>query len=84
MQSLETVLFHNSNTWVTKSGNEDFDVPMRCYDNAEVWQLVGSFILNKLTSISNKFNIELHCDVDLETFQNISKSEIERKEKPIA
>ena len=62
MQSRKTLLFQNSESWVKKTGNEDFDVPMGCYDGAEVCELVGSFILNKLTSIINKSNMGLYRD----------------------
>ena len=57
MQSRKTLLFQNSEPWVKKLGNENFDVPMGCYDGAELCELVGSFILNKLTSIVNKSDI---------------------------
>ena len=83
MQSRKTLLFQNSESWVKKTGNEDFDVPMGCYDGAEVCELVGSFILNKLTSIINKSNIGLYRDGGLGIVQNVSKPEIERKKKTI-
>ena len=36
MQSRKTIPFHNQEPWVKREGDEDFDVPMRCYDGAEV------------------------------------------------
>ena len=83
MQSKKTLLFQNSESWVKKTVNESFDVPMGCYDGAEVCELVGSFILNKLTSIINKSDIGLYRDDGLGIFQNVSKPEIERKKKAI-
>ena len=56
---------------------------MGCYDGVEVCELVGSFILNKLTSIINKSNIGLYRDDGLGIFQNVSKTEIETKKKEI-
>ena len=50
MQSRITLLFQNSEPWVKKFGNENFDVPMGCYNGAEICELVDSFILNKLTT----------------------------------
>ena len=41
MQARKTLLFQNGEPWVKKSGTEDFDVPMGCYDGAEVCELVG-------------------------------------------
>ena len=66
-----------------KLGNENFDVPMGSYDGAEICELVGSFILSKLTSIVNKSDIGLYRDDGLEIFYNVSKPEIERKKKAI-
>ena len=81
MQSRKTLLFQNLKSLVKKTGNEDLDVPMACYDGAELCELVGSFILNKLISIINKSNIGLYRDDGLGIFQNVSKPEIERKKK---
>ena len=51
------------------------------YDGA--CELVGSFILNKLTSIINKSDIGLYCDDDLGIFQDVSIPEIKRKKEAI-
>ena len=64
-----------------KTGYEDFDVHMGCYDGAEVCELAASFILNKLISIINKYDIGLYRDDGLGIFQNVSKPEIYRKKK---
>ena len=73
MQSHKTLLFHNSKSCVNKTENEDFDVPMGYYDAAEVCELVVSFVLNRLVSATNKFNIGLYRDEGLGIFQNFSK-----------
>ena len=56
---------------------------MACYDDAELRELVGSFILNKLTSIDNKSDIGLYRDDVPGIFYNVSKPEIESKKKAI-
>ena len=68
MQSRKTLLFHNSESWFKKTGNKDFEVPMGCYDGAKVCGLVGSFILNKPTSIISKSAISLYRDDGLVIF----------------
>ena len=50
MQSRRTLLFNNKEPWLKKSVNEEFDVPMGCFDGAEVCELVGVYILHLLTS----------------------------------
>ena len=54
---------------------------MDCYDVAEVCELVGTYILSKLKNITNKENIGLYRGNRLGIFQNIPKTEIERKNK---
>ena len=76
MQSRKNLLFQNSEPWVKKLGNENFD-------GAELCELVGSFILNKLTYLVNKSDIGLYRDDGLGIFYNVSKPEIERKKKNI-
>ena len=58
-------------------------MPTGCYDGAKLCELVGSFILNILTSIVNKSEIGLYRHDGLEIFYNVSKPEIERKKKAI-
>ena len=48
MHSRKTLLFWQDSTWVKKEGSEDFDIPMGCYDGAEICELVGIYIQNKL------------------------------------
>ena len=68
VQSHKILLFHNSESWVKKAGNKLFDVSMGCYDGAEVWQLVDSFILCKLASITKKSYIGVYRDDGIEIF----------------
>ena len=81
MQSRKTLLFNNNEPWIKKSGEENFDVPIGCYDGAEVCELVGRYILNKLKNVTNKENIGLYRDDGLGISQNIPKTEIERNKK---
>ena len=81
MQSIKTLLFQNSEPRVKKLGNENFDVTMGCYNGSEVWELIGSFILNKLTPIVNKSDIGSYQDDGLGILYNVSKPEPERKKK---
>ena len=62
MHSRKTLLFQNSKPWVKKYGNEDFDVPMGCYDGPEICELVRSFILNQQGSVMDKNDIALYRD----------------------
>ena len=53
-----------------KSGEENFDVPVGCIDGAEVCELVGSYIFNKLTNVTNTEKIDLYIvTMDWEYFK---------------
>ena len=56
---------------------------MGCFDGAEVCELVGSYILKKLSSIINKEDIGLYRDDGLGLFRNLSGTQKERKKKQI-
>ena len=60
MQARKTLLFKNGEPWVKKSGTEDFNVPMGCYNNAEVRELVGAYMLIQVTHCVNKESIDLY------------------------
>ena len=83
MQARKTLLFQNGEPWAEKSGNEDIDVPMGCYDGAEVRELVGADMLIQLTYCVNKKSIGLYRGDGLGVFRNISKPETERKKKKV-
>ena len=70
--SRKPLLFYNN-----QSGNLDFDVPMGCYDGAEICELVGIFILNKLSNNIDKKSIGLYRDDGLGMFDKLSGPQIE-------
>ena len=81
--SKEKLYYLTTNHGLKKTAEEKFDVPMGCYDGAEVCELVGTYILNKFKNVTNKGNIGLYCDDGLGIFQNVPKTEIERKKKQV-
>ena len=60
--SRKSLLFSKDCTWVKKGNNPLFDVTMGSYDGAEVCELVGTYLLNKLTAIVRKEEIGLYRD----------------------
>ena len=40
MQVKKTLFFDDGERWLKKAGNEEFDVPMRCFDGAGICGLV--------------------------------------------
>ena len=72
-------MFNEKIPWVKKDGSEDFDVPMGCFDGAEVCELVGTFILNRLKN--NRFG--LYRDDGLAVIKGLSGPEIERLKRNV-
>ena len=80
----KTLLFHHEEPWMKKNEEEDFDVPMGCHDGAEIFELVGTFILNKISPImQEQNNVGLYRDDGLGIFRNLSRPYMERKKKEI-
>ena len=72
MHARKTLLFNDKQPWVKRNGDENFDVPMGCFDGAEICQLVGTYILNSLSSIIDKKDIGLYRDDGLAILRNLS------------
>ena len=68
-------MFWQDSTWVKKEGDEDFDIPMGCYDGAEICELVGIYIQNKLCKLMNKKDFGLYRDDGLRILRNTSNPE---------
>ena len=77
MQARKTLLFNNNKPWIKKSGNKDFDVPMGCFDRAEVSEIVGTYILSKISNEINKKQVGLWRDDALGVLRNMSGSEMD-------
>ena len=60
-----------------------FDVTIGAYDGPEVSELVGTFLLYKLSLKYNKNNIGLYRDDGLAIFKNISDPKSEKVKKYI-
>ena len=75
-------LYDKSDLWMKKDSGL-FDVTMGTYDGAEVCELVGTFLLYKLSLKYNKNNIGLYRDDGLAIFKNISGPKSEKIKKDI-
>ena len=54
-----SLLFSNEKPWIKRERNL-FDVTMRAYDGAEVCELVGIFMLNRISEKYNKNDAGLY------------------------
>ena len=78
------ILFWQDSAWLNKDGDEDFDMPMGWYDGAEIWELAGIYIQNKLYKLMDKKkDFVLYRDDGIGILRNTSQPEADRKRKNI-
>ena len=82
-QSRNTLLFNKNQPWVKRSGNEEFDVPVGCFDGVELCETIGIYILTKLQKVFQKDDAGLYRDDGLGFMKEIPGPEMERKRKQI-
>ena len=82
-QFRNTLLFNKNQLWVKKSGNEEFDVPIGCFDRAELCEIIGIYILTKLQSALRKDKAGLYRDDGLGVTKELPGPEKEKKRKQI-
>ena len=83
MQARKTLLFHEGVPWFKGSDNGDFDVPMSLYDGAEACQLVGAFLLNNLSHVTDKTGVGLYRVDGLGVLRVILVVKLKEKEKKL-
>ena len=79
--SRKTLLFHGSKSFIKREVNENFDVPMGCFDGEKVCELVGTYIFSQLNIVIENANVSHYRDDGLGIFVDISGPEIEKKKK---
>ena len=58
----KSLLFSEGDTWMKKDGDGLFDVTMGSFDGAEVCELVGLYLLSKLTPLLGNESVGLYRD----------------------
>ena len=78
----KSLLFNDQHVWIKKEGGL-FDVTMGAFDEAEVCEAVGNFLLYQLSKNYNKKDIGLYRDDGLAIFKNVGGSKAEKFLKDI-
>lgn len=82
-QTRKSLLFSNDEVWVKKGDNELFDVTMGSFDGAEVCELVGLYLLDKLALLLGKENVGLYRDDGLAVVNFASGRKVDQLRKQI-
>ena len=81
MHSRKSLLFNNTDIWIKKNGDPDFDVIMGSFNGAELCELVGLYILHILGEKYGKHRIGLYRDDGLACFGYTSGPQADRIRK---
>ena len=76
-------LFSKEGTWVKRGENPSFDVTMGSFDGAEICEIVGIYLLEKLSPLLGKENFGLYRDDGLATVNSSSDPVLDRMRKDI-
>ena len=79
----KSLLFDDSGAWVKKNGNPLFDVTMGSLDGAEVCELVGLYLLNKIKPLLDSNNVGLYRDDGLAIVHKANGPKVDRLRKDI-
>ena len=83
MHACKTVLMNGENTWAKKKGDDLFDVPMGSFHGAEVCELVGLFLLDKLKDVIDRKCVGLYRDDGLGVIPRMSNKNLDGLRKKI-
>ena len=78
----KSLLFHKNQSWSKRNTDSVFDVTMGSFDDAEVCELVGLFILNSLQARFRE-NVGLYCDDGLAVVSTRSGRLCDKERKEI-
>ena len=78
----KSLLLNDQHTWIKRDSGL-FDVMMGAYNGAEVCDLVGNYLLYKLSKLYKREDIGLHRDDGLVLFKDKSGPELEKIKKSI-
>ena len=81
LQAKRSLLFNDQKAWCKRQTNSQFDVTMGSYDDAETCELVGTYLLSKLSPQYQK-KLGLYRDDGLEAFNECPR-EIEKIKKEL-
>ena len=77
----KSLLFNGGTAWTKRSSDSLFDVTMGSFDGAEICELVGLFVLSKLTEKFGKENVGLYRDDGLVLIDGVNGRKADKARK---
>ena len=69
--TLENIFFSGTDEWIKKDGDKNFEVTMSSFDGAEIYEVVGLYIIHTFVRNMEK-RMGLYRDDGLACFENTS------------
>ena len=79
----KSLRFNKDGTWIKKGDNTLFDVTMGSFDGAQICELVGLYLLDKLSSLIGRKNVGLYRDDGLAAINSSSGPVLDKMRKNI-
>ena len=79
----KSLLFNKDETWVKKGDDTLLDVTIGSFDGAEICELVGLYLLDKLSSLIGRKNVGLYRDDGLAAINSSSGPVLDKMRKNI-
>ena len=79
----QSLLFRGNEQWMKKNGEGLFDITMGSFDGAEACEIVGLYLLDKLSSLLGKDNVGLYRDDGLGAVRSKSGRRLDNIRKNI-
>ena len=79
----KSLLFNKDGTWIKKGDDTLFDVTMGSFDGAEICELVGLYLLDKLSSLIGRKDVGLYRDDGLAAINSSSGPVLDKMRKNI-
>ena len=81
--SRKSLLFDKTSAWVKRGNYFFFDVMMGSYDGAQIYELVGTYLLNRLSTVIDKNSVSLYRKDWLAAINNANGQRLDRIKKDI-
>ena len=82
-EARRSLLFTEGNNWMKKGENALFDVTMGSHDGAEVCELLGIYLLGKLSNIIDQKKIGFYRDGGLSATENTNRHNLDCLRKDV-
>lgn len=83
IHSSKTILFDGNEPFTKRKGNENFGAPVGCFHEAEVCELVGTYMLSQINTVFENKNVSLYREHELGILEIFQDLKLKKREKQL-